>query len=298
MSVDAMGKTIAPFDSGAIVDAKVGSTFDCGGGSANGCATGGDRGAPRRVIAADPVGSAGYTGAVEENAPDAGMARAGAAAAARRTQLGVSQRELARRKVISAANLIAFEKGRAWPRERTRHTLEQLLQWPAGTIAAIRAGASSPDPAAAQSSSRGDTSLLEETLQMTLARFDDAIEQLPQPVDVAYAPRANTILVDLHRFEQLAARAVRHSQGSPTVLKALSMVRRRYDELMLQAAASPGATLGQRLYASRRRAELSAAEAAAAVGATTELIEALEAGEPVDDVTAARVEDFITQWSE
>jgi transcriptional regulator with XRE-family HTH domain len=210
--------------------------------------------------------------------------------------LGISQRELARRKVISAANLIAFEKGRAWPRERTRHTLEELLQWPAGTIAAIRGGAPPPDAAAPHSNGSTDTSLIEETLQVALARFDDAIEQLPPPVDVAYAPRANTILVDLHRLEQLAARAVRHSQGSPVVIKALSTVRRRYEELMLQAAASPGATLGQRLYAARRRANLSAAEAAAAVGATTELIEAIEAGKQVDDATAARIDDFISQW--
>ena len=72
---------------------------------------------------------------------DDGIARAGAAVAARRRELGISQRELARQKIITAPALITFEKGRSWPRERTRHTLEQLLQWPAGTIARIRAGA-------------------------------------------------------------------------------------------------------------------------------------------------------------
>ena len=132
---------------------------------------------------------------------------------------------------------------------------------------------------------------------MALARFDDAIGQLPKPIDIAYASRAAPILVDLHKLEGLVARAVRHSQGAPAVIRALSTVRRRYDELMLQAAASPGATLGQRLYAARRRANLSAAEAAAALGATSELIEAIEAGEAVDSSTAARIEAFIDEWS-
>ena len=54
------------------------------------------------------------------------MARAGAAVAARRAELGMSQREIARQKMITAPALIAFEKGRSWPRERTRHMLEEL----------------------------------------------------------------------------------------------------------------------------------------------------------------------------
>jgi transcriptional regulator with XRE-family HTH domain len=211
--------------------------------------------------------------------------------------LSISQRELARRKVMTAANLIAFEKGRAWPRERTRAALEELLKWPAGTIARIRAGAPPPDAPGAGPSEDGDTSLVSSTLELALARFDDAIGQLPKPIDIAYAPRAAPILVDLHKLEGLAARAVRHSQGAPAVIKALSTVRRRYDELMLQAAASPGATLGQRLYAARRRANLSAAETAAALGATAELIESIEAGEAVDSSTAARIDAFIDDWS-
>ncbi|MGB8501871.1 transcriptional regulator [Mycobacterium sp.] len=198
---------------------------------------------------------------------------------------------------MTAANLIAFEKGRAWPRERTRAALEELFKWPAGTIARIRAGAPPPDAPGAGPSEDGDTSLLSSTLELALARFDDAIGQLPKPIDIAYASRAAPILVDLHKLEGLVARAVRHSQGAPAVIRALSTVRRRYDELMLQAAASPGATLGQRLYAARRRANLSAAEAAAALGATSELIEAIEAGEAVDSSTAARIEAFIDEWS-
>jgi ribosome-binding protein aMBF1 (putative translation factor) len=234
---------------------------------------------------------------VDVGATDTGVARAGIAVAARRGELGISQRELARRKIITAPALIAFEKGRAWPRERTRHTLEELLQWPAGTIARIRAGAPPPDAAPGGPIAEGEVSLVADALELALTRFDDAIERLPAPGDPRFAQRAAAILADLHKLEGLAARAVPHSQGSPAVIKALGAVRRRYDELMCQAASSPGATLGQRMYAARRRVNLSAAEIAAALSEPTEVIEALEAGQPIDTGTAQRVEDLIVQWT-
>src|SRR6476660_8831543 len=71
---------------------------------------------------------------------DAGLARAGAAAAARRRELDISQRSLAADGIINAGALIAFEKGRSWPRERTRAKIEEVLQWPPGTIARLRQG--------------------------------------------------------------------------------------------------------------------------------------------------------------
>src|SRR5947209_16724441 len=78
--------------------------------------------------------------------PDPGVVRAGAAAAARRRELDISQRRLAADGIINAGALIAFEKGRSWPRERTRAKLEEVLQWPPGTIARIR-GQPAADPA-------------------------------------------------------------------------------------------------------------------------------------------------------
>lgn len=83
---------------------------------------------------------------------DPGVIRAGAAAAARRRELDISQRSLAADGIINAGALISFEKGRSWPRERTRAKLEEVLQWPAGTIARIREGdavATQPAPAPA-----------------------------------------------------------------------------------------------------------------------------------------------------
>ena len=228
-----------------------------------------------RVVAGGGRRSAGYTEPVDAGAADPGVARAGTAVAARRGELGISQRELARRRVITAPALIAFEKGRAWPRERTRHTLEELLQWPAGTIARIRAGAAAPPQAAHGPSARdgSEVALVADAVELALARFDDAIGALPSPKGTGFAARAGVILADLHKLERLAARAVRHSGGSPAVIKALGAVRRRYDELMVQVAGSPGATLGQRLYAARRRVNVTAAETAAALGAPAELIE-------------------------
>jgi len=232
---------------------------------------------------------------VADGATDPGVARAGSAVAARRVELGLSQRELAKRKIITAPALSAFERGRSWPRERTRHTLEELLQWPAGTIAAIRAGAPAPDSSAPQSQN-GDVSLVADALKLALGRFDDAIADLPEPIDVAFVPRATAILIDLHKLGDLAARAIRHSHGAPAVISTVSAVRRRYDELMLQAAQSPGATLGQRFYAARHRARLSTAEAAELLGATAELVDALEAGQPVDPITTERAEALIEAW--
>jgi ribosome-binding protein aMBF1 (putative translation factor) len=226
---------------------------------------------------------------VDDGACDPAVARAGSAVAARRAELGISQRELARQRVITAAALIAFEKGRAWPRERTRATLEELLHWPAGTIAQLRAGA--PVPSADPGPEDGDASVVVDALEVALGRIDTAIHDLPASADPA------ALLADLRKLEHIAARAVRHSQGSPAVIKALSTVRQRYDQLMSRAAAAPGATLGQRLYAARRRANLSSAETAAAVGVSAEVVDALEAGELVDGATSGRIEALISELS-
>ncbi len=58
---------------------------------------------------------------------DPGVARAGAAVSARRRELQITQRTLAKYRIMNAGALIAFEKGRSWPRERTRAKLEEVL---------------------------------------------------------------------------------------------------------------------------------------------------------------------------
>jgi transcriptional regulator with XRE-family HTH domain len=228
---------------------------------------------------------------------DAGdpIARAGAAVAARRRELGISQRWLADQKIISAASLISFEKGRSWPRERTRHALEELLQWPAGTIARIRAGGVAANAPARDS---GDAAMVVDALKLALERFDTAIDDLPPESSPQFLTRATGLLADLRKLEALAARAMRHSQGAPTeVIKFQGLIRGRYDDLMLKSAARPGAPLSQRLYAARRRANLRVEEAAAVGGLEVEAVQAAEAGQPLDPVTADLVKALIAELS-
>ena len=103
------------------------------------------------------------------------------------------------------------------------------------------------------------------------------------------------ILSDLRELEDVVTRAARRTQGAPALALTLSAVRRRYDDLMKRAAAAPGATLGQRLYAARRNAELTVPETANAAGLTPELISAVEAEQPVAEEDAARITALIEQ---
>ena len=76
---------------------------------------------------------------------------------------------------------------------------------------------------------------------------------------------------------------------------ALSSVRRAYNDLMLRAARSPSATLGQRLYGARHRAELSIDEAANAAGVPTSVVQDAESERPVPPGAVAAIETLIAQ---
>ncbi|OBB48472.1 helix-turn-helix domain-containing protein [Mycobacterium sp. 852002-51961_SCH5331710] len=226
-------------------------------------------------------------------APDPGMARAGAAAAARRRELNISQRSLAAGGIINAGALIAFEKGRSWPRERTRAKLEEVLRWPPGTIARLRRG--EPDRRPATTPASDEVPLIAEAVITAARTFDSAIAALPETEDPEFAPKAAQILADLRQLEAVAARAARISRVTPPLIKALSAVRSRYDDLMLRAAHSPGATLGQRLYAARRRANLTISETAEAAGVSDDDIVHLEAGEQVSSGAAQAMAALIDE---
>jgi transcriptional regulator with XRE-family HTH domain len=230
---------------------------------------------------------------VEEDVGDPGIARAGAAVAARRRELDIKQRNLAKYKIINAGALIAFEKGRSWPRERTRAKLEELLQWPAGTIATIRYGGSIPGSAPEPPADDGAASLIAGTVEVAMMTFGTAIEALPPDEDAEFSARATVILADLRRLETVVARAAQRSRGTPEVVLALRTVRGCYDDLMFRAAAAPGATLGQRLYVARRQANLSALETANAAGVPTELVGAVEAGEAATESDTAKLNELI-----
>ena len=227
----------------------------------------------------------------EVSAP--GQARAGAAFADRRQELGITQRELARKGIITASSLIAFEKGRAWPRERTRATLEELAHWPPGTLATIRTGGPVPGTRAPASIPSAEAPLIVEAVQVAMTTIDVAIAGLPAEEHPRFGDHVRAVLADLRRLETITTRAVRGSQSAPEVFKSLGAVRGRYDDLMTRAARAPGATLGQRLYVTRRAARLTAPEIALALGAPTELVTAAESDAVLPDGAAERIEALI-----
>jgi transcriptional regulator with XRE-family HTH domain len=247
---------------------------------------------------------------------DPGVARAGQAVAARRNELEITQRSLAKDKVINAGTLIAFEKGRSWPRRGTLAKLERALQWSPGTIARIRSGsavAAVTAPATAPTAVPAATGvvdeetevltdtvrapLMAEAVELAMHTIIAAVSELPEPADPAFTPKVTRLLADLRKLENVAATAARNAKGTPSVVLALSSVRRTYNDVRARAARSPNATLGQRLYGARRGAELSIEEAAAAAGLPAAFLVDAEAERPIPDDVAAAITTLIGQLS-
>ncbi|BBZ63359.1 hypothetical protein [Mycolicibacterium monacense] len=225
---------------------------------------------------------------------DPGVARAGAAAAARRRELDISQRSLAADGIINAGALIAFEKGRSWPRERTRAKLEEVLRWPTGTIAKLRRGEPTATvPAVPAAADGAEAPLIAQAVEAAVHTLGATADVLPALDDREFTPRVTTILSDLRQLEAVAARAARIGKVTPALIKALSAVRGRIDELTMLAATAPNATLGQRLYAVRRRANLTISETAQAAGVPDDDIAGAEAERPISAESAAAIEALI-----
>lgn len=234
---------------------------------------------------------------MHDDADAVGLVRAGAAFAARREELGISQRELARMKIIGAPSLIAFEKGRSWPRERTRAKLEQVAQWPPGTLAKVCAGGKAPVSGATETGQPESdaAAVVAGAVTVAVAQVLAAADNLPDDHDSTFPERVRGVLADLRTLESITARAVRSSQGSPEVIKSLRRIRHRYGHLMSRAAAAPGATLGQRLYTARNAATLTVAEAAGALDVAPDVVVAAEAEQPVRDQDRRRIEALIAE---
>jgi transcriptional regulator with XRE-family HTH domain len=227
---------------------------------------------------------------------DPGLVRAGAASAARRRELDISQRSLAADGIINAGALIAFEKGRSWPRERTRAKLEEVLQWPQGTIARLRRG----EPVAAERPSEAiagadEGQLIAQAVITAVHTLGSAVDSLPAVDDGEFTPRVTAILADLRKLEAVAARATRITQVTPALIKALGTVRHHIDELTTLGATAPRATLGQRLYATRRRANLTIGETAQAAGVSEDDVARAEADEPVPPTATDAIEALLKQ---
>ena len=231
---------------------------------------------------------------------DPGMARAGAAAAARRRELDISQRSLAADGIINAGALISFEKGRSWPRDKTRVKLEEVLRWPPGTINRLRTGApaavDAAPPVGRRDEAAGDEgSLIAEAVVAAANALGSTIEALPPVDDPAFTTRISAILSDLRQLEAVAARATRIGRVTPALIRALSAVRRRMDELTMRAAAAADATLGQRLYAARRAANLTIGETAQAAGVEEDVIARIEAEQAVPSSAVDAIEAMMGQ---
>lgn len=243
---------------------------------------------------------------------DPGVVRAGRAVAERRKELGLSQREMARRDILNASALLKFEKGESWPRPKSLEKLEEVLKWPPGYITGLRRGAglAAPSPAPAPPSpvsAPGQNEATEvltdaihapmmaRTVELAMQTLSVAIADLPEPTAPDFTAKATTILADLRKLEGLASNAARHATGGADAVKTLSRVRRSYNKVMMQAAGSRTATLGQRLYGARHRAELSLEEAAAGAGLSVSVLQDAEAERPVSHDAAQAIENLIAE---
>jgi DNA-binding XRE family transcriptional regulator len=227
---------------------------------------------------------------------DPGIKAAGAAVRARRRELDITQRGLAADRIVNAGALIAFEKGRSWPRPATQRKLEEVLQWEPGAISAIRNSYwrnADPDGVTTTMTNTSGEPMLVQAIATGVDTVETAVAALPPPADPRFHERAQAILANLRQLETIAGNAALDARGTPTLAVTLGKIRRLRSQLTTMAAQSPNATLGQRLYAARRRVELTEAETAAAAQLPTETVLAIEAGQQVPAETASKIEALI-----
>ncbi len=250
--------------------------------------------------------------AVTFSTADPGVVYAGAQVAAQRRKLGISQRSLAADGVINAGALIAFEKGRSWPRVGTQEKLENVLKWPRGEIARLRRQVANggvttavttvdPDKTAVVPSTSSpareetgtsavDPGFLAQWAGQSLAQARAHRAELPPATNRNYPPAVSRLIDELSSLELL----VHNASGAPALRSVFLQVRAELREVMLEAAASPSATVGQRLFAARDRDRLSVEDAALMAGVPATSLRAFEAGGRLPDEDKALLEDFLT----
>lgn len=143
--------------------------------------------------------------------------------------------------------------------------------------------------------SNDEVSLIAQAVTTAVSAFDSTVAALPPVDDAAFVPRVTAILSDLRQLDAVASRAARIGRVTPALIKALSAVRSLYDDLMVRAARAPHATLGQRLYAARRGANLTVLETAQAAGVPEQTVQQAEADEPLSAAEIAAIETLISQ---
>ncbi|MCT7371955.1 FHA domain-containing protein [Mycolicibacterium llatzerense] len=241
----------------------------------------------------------------------------GALVAKARQDKGFSQRGLNADKVVSAGALIAFEKGRAWPREDTQRNIENEFGWSPGEIARLRAQydpsrtvinfgdgeltdliatrqtatAVPVETRESTTSEAVDTGYLADWVQTALQSAIERIDRLPPPTAPDFLPQATPVLDELNRLEALALNA---STSSPQLRATFIKVHQQRRALMLAAAQSPAATLGHQLFAARDHAGLSLQAAATLAGVTPETITAAEDGKPLPEPETRALQQLLT----
>jgi hypothetical protein len=140
----------------------------------------------------------------------------------------------------------------------------------------------------------GEAETIVNLAEAAMHMYRAAIDSLPFPEDKKFQKRAEVVLTGMRKLRTALTEAASHGRSTPTVMMALSDVRRRYDDLMERAASAPGSTLGQQLYTARVYAKLSAQEAANGVGLPPELPEELEFGGTPSDQETPLVQQLIS----
>ncbi len=139
----------------------------------------------------------------------------------------------------------------------------------------------------------GESSVIVSLSDAAMHMYTAAIDALPFPEDKKFHKRADVVLSGMRKLRAGLAEAAGRSRSTPMVIVALSDVRKRYDDLMSRAAAAPGSSLGQQLYAARTEAKLTAQEVANGAGLPVDLIDDLEAGEIPTEGEAKKVRELI-----
>lgn len=139
----------------------------------------------------------------------------------------------------------------------------------------------------------GESQTIVSLAEAAMHMYGSAIASLPDPSDSDFHQRADVVLSGLRKLQVTLTTAAARSRTTPAVTVAVSGVRQVYDDLMAVNAAAPSGTLGQQLYVARRRARVSALEAANGVGLRADLIDDLEAGEIPTDDESVKIKELI-----
>ena len=119
---------------------------------------------------------------------------------------------------MNAGALIAVEKDRNWPRRSTLARLEQVLNWPPGTIARLRFGEQAEEQGEYTEviASTVQAPLMAQAVDVALDTIRTQIDSLATLPSAESASRVGPILADLRKLEQVAVNAARSAIGGPT----------------------------------------------------------------------------------